>query len=79
MNNPYAVPDADIIAAVEAAIAEGDTDTGGGAHPSAVAARTPLSESGVAPRLRQLADEGELVQVWGVGPHIPRQSFRLPD
>jgi len=80
MNNPYAVPDADIVAAVEDAIADGETDDAdGGAPAEAVAERLPIKQHTTEQRLRELVDEGQLKEVYGIGPTIPRKSYRVPD
>lgn len=52
-------------------------DAGGGVSPITVARVVDATHSGIAPRLRALADEGRLVEVQGIGPQTsrPRPSF----
>lgn len=78
MNNPNAVADESILAAIETAIDEGDTDIGGGAPPPAIAARLPIAASTVSKRLRDLEAEDKVEQVWGLGGPMgaPRRSYR---
>ena len=77
MTPSNAVTDEDVLAAIEEAIEEGDTDIGGGAPPPAIAARLPIMTRTVAKRVRDLEDEGVIEQVWGLGgPHSkPRRSY----
>ena len=77
-NNPYAVPDDDLIDAIRAALNAGDRDTGGGAHPEHVAKHCALDVRSLWNRLNALADAGRIQRVQGIGPDGPRDSY-LPD
>jgi len=50
-------------------------DTGGGWHPQVVAAALHVSPSAVRNRCQDLADEGRVVAVDGLGPTGPRVSY----
>lgn len=67
-----------LVAIVQAWVAAGiRDDAGGGVSPVTLARVVDATHSGIAPRLRALADEGRLVRVEGIGPRTsrPRPSF----
>jgi len=71
---PY-TSDERIIKAVKRAIKAGDTDPGGGVHYSQLANHCRLAEDTLKNRCKQLADNGKIKQVWGIGATGPRMSY----
>lgn len=70
-----------LIATVERACADGDTDPGGAVSPREVARRTEWAEKTVSTWLGMLVDEGRLLRRWGIGAETnrPRQSYAPPE
>lgn len=79
----WKAPAEDILAAVESAVESGDRDIlAGGVPAEKVANRLSIHQSTASKRLGDLADAGEVVQVWGACPQAPyraRPSYLLPE
>ncbi len=75
----WRVPDEEILDAVEAAVADGQTDLlAGGVPPVEVSERVGIAESTAEDRLHDLSDTPDLVAVWGAKPsppYRPRRSY----
>ena len=79
---PSLIDDDRILATIEQLIDSGERDdAGGGISAVALAETLPAQRSSLREHLVDLADRGELVEVWGIGgaQGMPRLSYLPPD
>ena len=79
---PSPVDDARILAMIEQLIESGERDdAGGGISAAGLAEALPAKRSALRKHLVDLADRGELVEIWGIGgpQGMPRSSYLPAD
>lgn len=52
---------------------------GGGVTVEAIASELSFEPNTIAPYCRELSKSGELERTWGIGPHGPKLSYKIPD